>query len=83
MTPLQNRQFNRIRIFLRRNLAGKASTSVRAKKTEKAEPIRTWLQKNYYPFEDIYDAAHLMSDLYKYDLIIIAFEQKMPFEKGK
>ena len=44
------------------------------------DAVRRWLQKNSYPFEDIYSAAHLMTELYKFDFIIVAPQLNMPPE---
>jgi hypothetical protein len=44
----------------------------------RVDEVKSWLQSNNYPFEEIYSAAHLMTELYKYDLIIVASQQKMP-----
>ncbi len=57
---------------------GKIALLSDPKKAENADLIRAWLQKNRYSFVDIYNAAHLMTELYNYDLIIVAPEQKMP-----
>ena len=49
-----------------------------AETPEKVELVKDWLFRNHYPFEEIHDAAHLMTELYNYDLIIVAPEMKMP-----
>lgn len=48
------------------------------KKPENAEPVRAWLQKNNYPYQDIDNAAHLLRELSEFDLIIVPSGQEMP-----
>jgi hypothetical protein len=43
-----------------------------------AEPVLSWLKTNSYPFEELHDAAHLMTQLYQYDLLIVSANHDMP-----
>jgi hypothetical protein len=47
-------------------------------KPETVKPIKDWLQKNNYPYQEIDNAAHLLRELYEFDLIIVASGQNMP-----
>lgn len=63
------------RCFMR---GGRIALLSEAKKPQEAELVKAWLLRNQYPFEEIHDAAHLMTELYNYDLIIVSPEMKMP-----
>ncbi|HSV48893.1 MAG TPA: hypothetical protein VLH35_01130, partial [Candidatus Acidoferrales bacterium] len=63
------------RCFLR---GGRIAVLTDAEVPSVAEPVMNWLRENRYPFEEIHEAAHLMTQLYQYDLLIVSANHDMP-----
>ncbi len=63
------------RCFMR---GGRIAVLTDAEVPSVAEPVLSWLKTNSYPFEELHDAAHLMTQLYQYDLLIVSANHDMP-----
>ncbi len=55
-----------------------AKIAVLTDEEQLSQPVMQWLSANNYPFVEIHDATHLMTELYQYDLIIVSAQHDMP-----
>ena len=57
---------------------GRIAVLCGSEELKQTNPLGVWLRENHYPFQEIHDAAHLMTQLYQYDLLIVDYEKEMP-----